>query len=297
MAKSNLAGGLSVTDEEAKAAVRFAFRELKLVVEPGGAVSLAAILAKKLPFEGKTVAAVLSGGNIDPSAVCRHHRRQARGMMRAGCAARAPQFRRARIGAVCRDLRRRRHQPPVSARVARLEGLGPREIAIITATPLFIRVLVTPAIAFAADRAGDHRRFLIVLSWCGLAALARAVAVVGLLADPDLHRGLRPGLDHDHAADRDGGAERRQSGGARLWPHAPVGIAQLHRRQPRWRLGRGALRRGIGHLAGGGRRRAHDGGRAHACPADRARPPEGGDQPAAPAHIRRCWACCARACF
>jgi threonine dehydratase len=67
MAQRNLAGGLSVTDEEAKAAVRFAFRELKLVVEPGGAVSLAAILAKKLPLEGKTVAAVLSGGNIDPA--------------------------------------------------------------------------------------------------------------------------------------------------------------------------------------------------------------------------------------
>jgi threonine dehydratase len=67
MARQNLAGGLSVTDEEAKAAVRFAFRELKLVLEPGGAVSLAAILAKKLPLEGKTVAAVLSGGNIDPS--------------------------------------------------------------------------------------------------------------------------------------------------------------------------------------------------------------------------------------
>lgn len=67
MAKRNLAGGLSVTDDEAKAAVRFAFRELKLVVEPGGAVSLAAILAKRLPVEGKTVAAVLSGGNVDPS--------------------------------------------------------------------------------------------------------------------------------------------------------------------------------------------------------------------------------------
>jgi MFS transporter, PPP family, 3-phenylpropionic acid transporter len=50
-------------------------------------------------------------------------------------------------------------------------GLGPREIAIITATPLFVRVIVTPAIAFAADRAGDHRRFLIGLSWAGLAAL------------------------------------------------------------------------------------------------------------------------------
>ncbi len=51
------------------------------------------------------------------------------------------------------------------------KGLGPREIAVITAIPLFIRVIVTPAIAFAADRAGDHRRFLIVLSWFGLAAL------------------------------------------------------------------------------------------------------------------------------
>ena len=67
MAKRSLAGGLAVTDEEAKAAVRFAFRELKLVLEPGGAVSLAAILAKKMDFQGKTVMAVLSGGNIDPS--------------------------------------------------------------------------------------------------------------------------------------------------------------------------------------------------------------------------------------
>jgi threonine dehydratase len=47
--------------------VRYAFEELKLVVEPGGAVSLAAILAAKLPLKGKTVAAVLSGGNIDPA--------------------------------------------------------------------------------------------------------------------------------------------------------------------------------------------------------------------------------------
>ncbi|MBO0765881.1 MAG: threonine/serine dehydratase [Hyphomicrobiaceae bacterium] len=67
MAKRNLAGGLAVTDEEAKAAVRFAFRELKLVVEPGGAVSLAAILAKKLDFARRTVMAVLSGGNVDPA--------------------------------------------------------------------------------------------------------------------------------------------------------------------------------------------------------------------------------------
>ena len=59
--------GFTVTDAEVGRAVRYAFEELKLVVEPGGAVSLAAILAGKLPFQGKTVAAVLSGGNVDPS--------------------------------------------------------------------------------------------------------------------------------------------------------------------------------------------------------------------------------------
>ncbi|MBO0741179.1 MAG: MFS transporter [Hyphomicrobiaceae bacterium] len=48
-------------------------------------------------------------------------------------------------------------------------GLGPSEIAVITGTPLIVRVAVTPAIAFAADRLGDHRKFLIGLAWVGLA--------------------------------------------------------------------------------------------------------------------------------
>jgi PPP family 3-phenylpropionic acid transporter len=50
-------------------------------------------------------------------------------------------------------------------------GLGSREIAAIMAVPLLVRVAVTPVIGFAADQAGDHRRFLIALSWAGLAAL------------------------------------------------------------------------------------------------------------------------------
>src|SRR5262245_33104465 len=47
-------------------------------------------------------------------------------------------------------------------------GLTARDIAIISACPLFVRVLVSPSIAFLADRTGDHRRLLIVLAWLAL---------------------------------------------------------------------------------------------------------------------------------
>ena len=57
--------GLTVTDDEVARAVRYAFEELKLVVEPGGAVGLAAMLAGKVELAGKIVAGVLSGGNVD----------------------------------------------------------------------------------------------------------------------------------------------------------------------------------------------------------------------------------------
>ncbi len=57
--------GFAVSDDEVGRAVRYAFEELKLVVEPGGAVSLAALLAGKLDVSGKVVAAVLSGANVD----------------------------------------------------------------------------------------------------------------------------------------------------------------------------------------------------------------------------------------
>jgi len=50
-------------------------------------------------------------------------------------------------------------------------GLSTSEIAVITALPLIVRVLATPVIAFAADRAGQHGKFIVALSWAGLAAL------------------------------------------------------------------------------------------------------------------------------
>ena len=60
------AGGLRVTDLELRRAMRFAFIELKLVLEPGGAAALAAVLSGKLPTAGRTIGVVLSGGNVDP---------------------------------------------------------------------------------------------------------------------------------------------------------------------------------------------------------------------------------------
>src|SRR5215470_16195094 len=60
-----LARGVSASDEEVAAAVAFAYRELKLVVEPGGAVGLAALLNGRIDAKGKNVVIVLSGGNVD----------------------------------------------------------------------------------------------------------------------------------------------------------------------------------------------------------------------------------------
>jgi threonine dehydratase len=58
--------GVSASDEEVGRAVAFAFRELKLVVEPGGAVALAALLAGRIDVRRKIAVAVLPGGNVDP---------------------------------------------------------------------------------------------------------------------------------------------------------------------------------------------------------------------------------------
>lgn len=60
-----LTQGVTASDDEVAAAVGFVFRELKLVVEPGGAVGLAALLAGRIEARGKTVVIVLSGGNVD----------------------------------------------------------------------------------------------------------------------------------------------------------------------------------------------------------------------------------------
>jgi threonine dehydratase len=66
--RPRLKGGLVVSEAEVKRAMRFAFNVLKLVVEPGGSVGLAAVLARKIQTRGRTIVAVLSGGNVDARA-------------------------------------------------------------------------------------------------------------------------------------------------------------------------------------------------------------------------------------
>jgi threonine dehydratase len=60
------AHGVAVTETEAGSAMRWAFDNLRLVLEPGGAVALAALLAEKVAPAERTLV-ILSGGNVDAS--------------------------------------------------------------------------------------------------------------------------------------------------------------------------------------------------------------------------------------
>jgi len=66
-----LGEGLAVSDAEAAEAVRFAFEVLKIVLEPGGAVALAAVLSGKIDTRGKAIGVIASGGNCDPELYAR----------------------------------------------------------------------------------------------------------------------------------------------------------------------------------------------------------------------------------
>ncbi|MBV9917811.1 MAG: pyridoxal-phosphate dependent enzyme, partial [Solirubrobacterales bacterium] len=67
-----LDGVLTVSDQELIIAMRFAFERLKLVLEPGGAAGLAALLAHRAELgTGRRIGVILSGGNVDPTSFCR----------------------------------------------------------------------------------------------------------------------------------------------------------------------------------------------------------------------------------
>ncbi|KAA8616432.1 threonine ammonia-lyase [Salipiger aestuarii] len=63
--------GLAVTEDEALSAMALAFRHLKIVAEPGGAVALAAALFRGDELEGDTVICTVSGGNVDAGVFAR----------------------------------------------------------------------------------------------------------------------------------------------------------------------------------------------------------------------------------
>ena len=62
----NLEAGVSISDAEALHAMAVAFEYFKIVVEPGGAAALAAVLSGRVSIKGQTIAVVCSGGNVDP---------------------------------------------------------------------------------------------------------------------------------------------------------------------------------------------------------------------------------------
>ena len=56
---------VTVSDREIRAAMRFAFERLKMVVEPSGAAALAALMYEKIEVRGKRIGVTISGGNVD----------------------------------------------------------------------------------------------------------------------------------------------------------------------------------------------------------------------------------------
>lgn len=68
--KALLAGGLVASDDEVRAAMRFAFDAFHIVIEPGAAVGLAAVLNGRVDIAGKTIVTVVTGGNIAPERFC-----------------------------------------------------------------------------------------------------------------------------------------------------------------------------------------------------------------------------------
>ena len=60
-----LSGCVTASDADVRMAMRFAFQHFKIVTEPGAVVGLAAVLNGQVAIKNRTVATVITGGNID----------------------------------------------------------------------------------------------------------------------------------------------------------------------------------------------------------------------------------------
>ncbi len=69
--RDRLSGVLTVSDNEVRNAMRFAFDHYKVVIEPGACVGLAAVLAGKIKIEGQSIAVIATGGNVDAACYCK----------------------------------------------------------------------------------------------------------------------------------------------------------------------------------------------------------------------------------
>ena len=65
-----LTGALVVSDDEVRDAMLFAYDHFKIVIEPAGAVGIAAVLSGKIAIKGKAIATIATGGNVDPHRFC-----------------------------------------------------------------------------------------------------------------------------------------------------------------------------------------------------------------------------------
>ncbi len=68
--RGRLGGVLTVSDDDVRSAIKLAFGQFKIVVEPGAAAGLAAVLRHRINIGGKTIAVIATGGNVDAASFC-----------------------------------------------------------------------------------------------------------------------------------------------------------------------------------------------------------------------------------
>ena len=69
--RRTLSPGYAISDDDALYAMKIAFEDMKLVLEPGGAAALAALTSGIMPSAGRTIIVVASGGNVDAKTFAR----------------------------------------------------------------------------------------------------------------------------------------------------------------------------------------------------------------------------------
>ena len=150
--------------------------------------------------------------------------------------------RRAPCSVLRRVLRRGRRPSAVLAGVAGVAGLGATEIGYVLAAAFWPRIVTNLLIPAIADRLGERRRPMILLTAVTLGGLRPVRSGAGLLAAPAAEPAHRRQLGDDPAARRSAGARRGETPRSGLWSDPALGLAHLHARRDRGRGMAGARR-------------------------------------------------------